>query len=77
MTIGDEKAYTTVSALQQKMRKHKGLETVRGLEPFLLEMQEQNLLEICKTGKNKRILYVSPYLKAPSGKLPECSLVPA
>lgn len=63
LTIEKRKAYTTVSALQRKVKNINGLKTSRELEPFLEMMQSNNLIDIDKQDKNKRLLYISPYFQ--------------
>lgn len=63
LTLAQEKAYTTVSSLQRKVRNIHGLRTAKELEPFLEAMQSNNQIEIDQQSKNKRLLYISPYFQ--------------
>lgn len=61
LTIKQGKAHTTVSALQQKVKKTNGLKSAKELEPFLEILQSKNIIEIEQQSRNKRVLYLSPY----------------
>ena len=63
LTLAQEKAYTTVSSLQRKVKNIHGLRTAKELEPFLEAMQSNNQIEIDQQSKNKRLLYISPYFQ--------------
>lgn len=63
LTIEQNIAYTTVSKLQQKLKKINGLKTAKELETILEILQSENKIEIITQAKNKRLLYISPYFK--------------
>lgn len=65
LTIARGLAYTTASQLQQKTKKSAGLQSAKALEPFLMQLQESNCIEITEEKRGKRLLYVSPYFQKP------------
>ena len=68
LTIARGLAYTTASQLQQRTKKSSGLQSAKALEPFLIQLQESNCIEITEEKRGKRLLYVSPYFQKPAKK---------
>lgn len=68
LTIARGLAYTTASQLQQRTKKSAGLQSAKALEPFLIQLQESNCIEITEEKRGKRLLYVSPYFQKPAKK---------
>lgn len=63
LTVEQGNAYTTVSALQRKVKNRNGLKTSKELEPFLEMLQSRNAIDIVNQDKNKRFIYISPYFQ--------------
>lgn len=62
LTVDKLKAYTSVSSLQQAVRKTKGLETRKDIDPFLEALQDAGVIEIVQLEGSKRsLVYISPY----------------
>ncbi|MBQ8823610.1 MAG: DUF3987 domain-containing protein [Ruminococcus sp.] len=61
-TIRQNKAYTPIRVLQQKLKRTKEFKCVDTLKDYLHILESENMIELAKQGK-KEIVYISPYLK--------------